>query len=110
MRNRPVLPVIMRYCYHRGDGHVIFKHAVLCGHTSYPGYLSRTLSSFVGRMVLVRENSVVRKEGIVLFNDGRDTFTVIWLGHVVKDNSDSKRGNPLLSLHGLLIPIISQTR
>ena len=24
------------------------------------------------------------------------------VGHVVKDHSDSKRGNPLLSLHGLL--------
>ena len=40
---------------------------------------------------------------------------VFWLvgvfliyGYMVKDHSDSKRENPLLTLHGLLIPISSK--
>ena len=43
-----------------------------------------------------------RKEGYVLFNDALNTF-YIWLygvRHMVKDKSDSKRGNPLPP-HGL---------
>ena len=43
----------------------------------------------------------MRKEGNVLFNDALNTF-YLWLygvGHMVKDNSDSERGNPLPSLH-----------
>ena len=49
------------------------------------------------------------KEGHVLFNDALNTF-YLWLyevGHMVKDHSDSKTGNPLL-LHGLLLPISSK--
>ena len=40
------------------------------------------------------------KEGNVLFNDGLNTF--------IKDHSDSKRGNPLPPLHGLLFLISSK--
>ena len=46
------------------------------------------------------------KEGNVLFNDTFNTF-YLWLyglRHVVKDHSESERGNPLLP-HGLLSPI-----
>ena len=49
-----------------------------------------------------------RKEGNVLFNDALNTFYV-WLygvGHMVKDHSDSERGNLLLP-RGLLFPINS---
>ena len=45
----------------------------------------------------------------ILFND-LNTFYV-WLygvGHMVKDHSDSERGNPLLPLHGLLFSISSR--
>ena len=38
------------------------------------------------------------------------THFILWLysvGHMVKDHSDSKRGNPL-PLHGLLFPINSK--
>ena len=51
-----------------------------------------------------------RKEGNVLFNDTINTFyiLVICFIHMVKDYSDSKRGNPLLPLHGLLFPISSK--
>ena len=43
-----------------------------------------------------------RKEGNVLFNDALNTFyfTVICVGHMVTDHSDSKRGNPLPPLNG----------
>ena len=46
------------------------------------------------------------KEGNVLFNDALNTF-YLWLcgvEHMVKDHSDSKRGNPLPP-HGLLFPM-----
>ena len=47
-----------------------------------------------------------RKEGNVLFNDALNTFYVrlYGVGHMVKDHSDSERGNPLLP-HGLLFLI-----
>ena len=44
-----------------------------------------------------------RKEGNVLFNDALNTFYLRLYGvrHMVKDHSDSERGNPLPP-HGLL--------
>ena len=50
-----------------------------------------------------------RKEGNVLFNDALNIFFLRLYGvrHMVKDHSDSKRGNPLLP-HGLLFPISSK--
>ena len=50
-----------------------------------------------------------RKEGNVLFNDTLNTF-YLWLygvRHMVKDHSDSERGN-LLPPHRLLFPISSK--
>ena len=46
------------------------------------------------------------KEGNVLFNDGLNTFYLLLygVGYMVKDHSDSERGNPMLP-HGLLFPI-----
>ena len=40
----------------------------------------------------------LRKEGNVLFNDALNTFylRLYGVGHMVKDHSDSVRGNPLL--------------
>ena len=50
-----------------------------------------------------------RKEGNVLFNDALNTFylRISGVGHMVKDHSDSERGN-LLPPHGLLFPISSK--
>ena len=50
-----------------------------------------------------------RKEGNVLFNDALNTFYLRLYGitHMVKDHSDSEKGNPLLP-HGLLVPISSK--
>ena len=50
-----------------------------------------------------------RKEGNVLFNDTLNTFYLRLYGirHMVKDHSDSDKGNPLLP-HGLLFPISSK--
>ena len=49
------------------------------------------------------------KEGNVLFNDALNTFHLRLYGirHMVKDHSDSERGNPLPP-HGLLFPINSK--
>ena len=46
-----------------------------------------------------------RKEGNVLFNGALNTFylRLYGVGHMVKDHSDSERGNPLPP-HGLLFP------
>ena len=51
----------------------------------------------------------VMKEGNVLFNDALNTFYLRLYGirHMVKDHSDSERGNPLPP-HGLLFPINSK--
>ena len=45
-----------------------------------------------------------------LFNDVLNTFYLLLYGvrHMVKDHSDSERGNPLPPLHGLLFPISSK--
>ena len=50
-----------------------------------------------------------RKEGNVLFNDALNTFYLRLYGvkHMVKDHSDSERGN-LLPPHGLLFLISSK--
>ena len=50
-----------------------------------------------------------RKEGNVLFNDAVNTFylRLYGVGHMVKNHSDSERGNPLPP-HGLLFPINSK--
>ena len=46
-----------------------------------------------------------RNDGNVLFNDTLNTFyfRLYGVGHMVKDHSDSERGNPLPP-HGLLFP------
>ena len=47
-----------------------------------------------------------KEDGNVLFNDALDTFHLPLYGvrHMVKDHSDSEKGNPLPP-HGLLFPI-----
>ena len=56
-----------------------------------------------------RYKETSRKEGNVLFNDALNTFYLRLYGvtHMVKDHSDSERGNPLPT-HGLLFPISSK--
>ena len=51
-----------------------------------------------------------RKEGNVLFNDALNTFylRLHGVGHMIKDHSDSERGNPLPP-HGLLFTINSKS-
>ena len=53
--------------------------------------------------------NIRKKEGNVLFYDALSTFylRLYRVGHMVKDHSDSDRGNPLPS-HGLLVPISSK--
>ena len=51
-----------------------------------------------------------RKERNVLFNDALNIFylRLYGVGHMVKDHSDSERGN-LMPPHGLLFPISSKS-
>ena len=58
--------------------------------------------------ILVQTKLKGRKEN-VLFNDALNTFYLRLYGvrHMVKDHSDSERGNPLPP-HGLLFPINSK--
>ena len=51
-----------------------------------------------------------RPEGNVLFNDALNTFYLRLYGdkHMLKDHSDSERGNPLPTLDGLLVSISSK--
>ena len=54
-------------------------------------------------------NRILDGKWNVLFNDARNTFylRLYGVGHMVKDHSDSERGNPLPP-HGLLFPINSK--
>ena len=72
----------------------------------------RNLSFYLTYILLSQMNLrslIGRKEGNVLFNDALNTFCLrlYGVGHMVKDHSDSERGNPLLP-HGLLFPINSK--
>ena len=66
----------------------------------------------VSCIMRLRENVLYkkgRKEGNVLFNDALNTFYLRLYGirHMVKDHSDSERGNPLAP-DGLFFPISSK--
>ena len=60
-------------------------------------------------MVIWRQRQQIRRVGNVLFNDALHTFYLQLYGvrHMVKDHSDSERGNPLPP-HRLLFPISSK--
>ena len=66
-------------------------------------------SDHTGRSTTTCWPKVRRKEGNVLFNDALNTFYLRLYGvrHMVKDHSDSEKGNPLLP-HGLLLSISSK--
>ena len=51
-----------------------------------------------------------REEGNVFFNDALNTFylRLYGLGHMIKEHSDSERGNPPPPLHELLLLINSK--
>ena len=78
--------------------------------------INDTLNTFYLRLYDIRFNSkniridiYIRKEGNVLFNDALNTFYLQLYGvrHMVKDHSDSEKGNPLPP-HRLLFPISSK--
>ena len=71
------------------------------------GLFNDTLNIFTVKDHSIKDHD--RKEGNVLFNDALNTFYLRLYGvtHMVKDDSDSKRGNLLLP-HRLLLPINSK--
>ena len=78
----------------------------LAPHISLPHKLTGSTTVLLNNL---HEISAGRKEGNVLFNDALNTFYLRLYGvrHMVKDHSDSERGNPLPP-HGLLFPISSK--
>ena len=77
---------------------------MLCGSSCGWSLLSVNIND-TSRPVFYQE----RKEGNVLFNDALKTFYLRLYGvrHMVKDHSDSEKGNPLPP-HRLLFPISSK--
>ena len=76
---------------------------------SYIGYNDFRTFFYYKQWFIDRINVCLRKEGNVLFNDPLKTFH-LWLygiKHMVKDHSDSERGNPLLP-HGVYFLISRQ--
>ena len=69
----------------------------------------RLLIVHIGDRYHERRLHNIWKKGNVLFNDALNSFylQLYGVGHMVKDHSDSERGNPLLP-HGLLFPISSK--
>ena len=59
--------------------------------------------------ICIQTSCITRKERNVLFKDAFNTFYLRLYGvrHIVKDHSDSERGNPLPP-HGLLFQISSK--
>ena len=76
----------------------------LMSDASSGGNILHQVCACIVAVLLVTE----RKEGNVLFNDALNTFylRLYGVGHMVKDHSDSERGNSLPP-HGLLFPISS---
>ena len=82
-----------------------------CSVTPYPPPPPPKVQNVIEQAKEIEEKKRVRgnkkgKEGNVLFNDALNTFylRLYGVGHMVKDHSDSERGNPLPP-HGLLFPI-----
>ena len=71
-------------------------------------YMDHPIDMIIPRPLLHQLWSNGRKEGNVLFNDALNTFYLRLYGvrHMVKDHSDSEKGNPLPP-HRLLFPISS---
>ena len=86
-----------------------FNHALTHHHnnTTYACY--RHTKHTGSRCQVLIQHAVQERERNVLFNDALNTF-YLWLygiGHMVKDHSDSERGNPLPP-HRLLLSINSK--
>ena len=72
-------------------------------------YVDAHKPSYGARHAKLSLQYATRKEGNVLFNDALNTFYLRLYGvtHMVKDHSDTERGNPLPP-HRLLFPISSK--
>ena len=86
----------------------IFNHTHACTRTHTQIYMCVCVCLCVCMYVYVCV--CVWKEGNVLFNDALNTFlfTLYGVRHMVKDHSDSERGNPLPA-YRLLVPIRSKS-
>ena len=112
--------------YGRKEGNVLHNNALNTFYLRVYGrkemfYLSNAFNTFYLRVYGRKEGNVLfnntlntfylwymegSKEGNVLFNDALNTFylRLYGVGHMVKNHTDSERGNPLPP-YGLLLPI-----
>ena len=92
--------------------HTAMLAAVKAGAKAYSttkGVFNTLQAKQVGNNHSLSSSCEGREEGKVLFNEALNTIylRLCGVGHMVKDHSYSKRGNPLLP-HGLLFPISSK--
>ena len=71
--------------------------------------LADNVNSIGNYQVICQVISVTRKEASASFNNALNTYylQLYGIGHMVKDHSDSERGNLLPTLHGLILSISS---
>ena len=83
------------------------RFSVECNRLLVVSYVQKNTAAENGNKFALRKEG--RKEGNSLFNDALNTFylQLYGVGHMVKDHSDSERGNPLPP-HGLFFPISSK--
>ena len=72
--------------------------------------LADNVNSIGNYQVICQVISVTRKEASASFNNALNTYylQLYGIGHMVKDHSDSERGNLLPTLHGLILSISSK--
>ena len=99
-------------CVHVDTGHNII-YAMTCSATAQgEKHTKSKRAKMVSRRIYNKQNTgkcVVKEGRKCLFNDALNTFYLRLYGvrHMVKDHSDSEKGNPLPP-HGLLFPFNSK--
>ena len=101
------IAVVNKYLKFREDGLILSYRLKLKIQVGKKGRKEEWKEKAETKPIII--NSTGSKEGNVLFNDALNTFYLLIYGvrHMVKDHSDSEKGNPLPP-HGLLFPISSK--
>ena len=109
---KPSLPTLVAHAHTQSHTHThthIYIYIRACSRTHT--HAQQPIAHQVGVYTIwphSRRSILTRKEGNVLFNGAFNTFYLRLYGvtHMIKDHSDSERGNPQPQ-HGLLFPISS---
>ena len=87
----------------------MWKMTILSKYVEIDILKSERRKTFLSDKSYLRQIRREGRKGNILFNDALNTFNLrlYGVGHVIKDHSDSERGNPLPP-HGLLFSINSK--